>query len=90
MTRISGDAYHNYTHDRLSEVPFIKSGDRLYFDDDSRATIESIYTNDFVIVFYEIDWDGDEWTDHFAADEFLHDVDTLVRDGQEIPLDWER
>lgn len=50
--------------------------------------IETIYTSDFVFVFYILDWDHDDWNDHFAVDEFLQDVTTVERDNKKIQIDW--
>jgi hypothetical protein len=88
VTRISGDAYHEYTMDELSDIPHLEEGDELTFENGDKATIDTIYTNDLVIVFYIIDWHHDDWNDHFDAREFLQDVTTIQRDNEEIQIDW--
>lgn len=88
VTRISGNAYHEYTLERLSKVPHLEEGDQLTFENGDKATIDAIYTNDLVIVFYIIDWHHDDWNDHFAADEFLQDVTKIKRDDNEVQIDW--
>lgn len=88
VTRISGSAYHEYTLDELSDLPQLEEGDELIFNNGDKATIESIYTNDLVLVFFILDWHHDEWNDHFAADEFLEDVTKVKRNEEEMQIDW--
>lgn len=88
VTRISGDAYHRYTLDRLSAVPSMESGDRLRFDDGSSATVDDIYTQGFVLVYYDISGDEDNWTGQFTANQFLHDVDYIQRGGDKTVVNW--
>lgn len=88
VTRISGDSYHEYTMDEISKTPHLQQNDQIIFEDGDKATIDSIYTNDFVLVFYILNWHQDEWNDHFTADEFLQYVTKIERDKEEIQIDW--
>jgi hypothetical protein len=88
VTRISGNAYHEYTLEILSNVPHLEEGDELVFDNGDKAIIDSIYTNDLVLVFFIIDWDHEDWNDHFTADEFLQYVTKIERVNDEIQIDW--
>lgn len=88
VTRISGNAYHEYTLKTISNAPHLEQGDQLTFKNGDKATIDTIYTNDFVFVFYILDWHHDDWDDHFAVDEFLQDVTTIERDNKKIQIDW--
>jgi hypothetical protein len=88
VTRISGNAYHEYTLEILSNVPHLEEGDELVFDNGDKAIIDSIYTNDLVLVFFIIDWSQDDWNDHFTADEFLQNVTTIKRENETIQINW--
>lgn len=88
VTRISGDSWYEYTLDELDGLPHIRLGDLVVFESGDEATIDGIYTNDLVFVFFIVSWGSEDWDEHFAADEFLQDVVEIHRDGEVIPVDW--
>ena len=88
IKRIQDD---EYVTRRVSNVPRLENGDQVRFASDvepTAATIQHIETNDLCLVFFVLDWDTKDWVDYFAADEFLQDVVTVVRDGEEHSIDW--
>lgn len=91
VTRISGSAWDEYLIPRIESVPFLSEGDILVFDettDAQTARIDGIETNDLVMLFFRLDWEEQDWTDHFTPNEFLEDVKYVERDGEKIQICW--
>jgi len=84
VTRISGEPWEKYLLPRLEKLPDLHVGDRLVFDDDAKATIEHIETNDCVLVFVRLVFENEEFDEYLAPDEFMDDVKTIHRCDKEI------
>lgn len=84
VERISSEAWEEYILKRIEEYPNLNSGETLIFDNGEKATIDNIYTNDLVLIFFVLDWDSHDYNDHFTLDEFWSDVKYIKNQNKKI------